>query len=166
MTAVVGQVADLTPRVVSAVIDRRYTYTCRPDRWSGSPVNARAYKSGILRGSAFASARNGKPFRHSGRPVRRVSRNVAALEQSDNVADRGHAFATLKRGYTRRAVIGPESEMRPPGRSAKIWLHCARGVFGFAETTALAPVNPNMGAVAPFFARLSFLLTCLKPIAR
>jgi len=72
----------------------------------------------------------------------------------------------LKRGYTRRAVIGPESEMRPPGRSAKIWLHCARGVFGFAETTALAPVNPNMGAVAPFFARLSFLLTCLKPIAR
>jgi len=48
MTAVVDQVADLAPRVVSAVIDRRYTYTCRPDRWSGSPVNARAYKSGIL----------------------------------------------------------------------------------------------------------------------
>jgi len=28
-------------------------------------------------------------------------RNVAALERSDNVADRSHAFAVLKRGYTR-----------------------------------------------------------------
>jgi len=28
--------------------------------------------------------------------------NVAALERSDNVADRSHAFAVLKRGYTRR----------------------------------------------------------------
>ena len=26
--------------------------------------------------------------------------DVAALEQSDNVADSGHAFAVLKRGYT------------------------------------------------------------------
>jgi hypothetical protein len=32
-------------------------------------------------------------------------RKVAALERSDNVADRGHAFAVLKRGYTRRTVI-------------------------------------------------------------
>jgi len=30
-------------------------------------------------------------------------RNVAALERSDNVADSGHAFAVLKRGYIRRA---------------------------------------------------------------
>jgi hypothetical protein len=32
------------------------------------------------------------------------------LERSDNVADLGHAFAVLKRGYTRRAVI---TEVRP-----------------------------------------------------
>jgi len=123
MTAVVGQVADLAPRV----IDRRYTYTCRPDRWSGSPVNARAYKSGILRGSAFASARNGKPFRHSGRPVRRVSRNVAALEQSDNVADRGHAFAVLKRGYTPTAgtLSRCSSAATPVGQSSGRKVRCA-----------------------------------------
>jgi hypothetical protein len=30
--------------------------------------------------------------------------NVAALERSDNVADRVHAFAGLKRGYTRTAA--------------------------------------------------------------
>jgi hypothetical protein len=30
---------------------------------------------------------------------------VAALERSDNVADRDHAFAVLKRGYPRRKVI-------------------------------------------------------------
>ena len=29
-----------------------------------------------------------------------VLRNVAELERSDNVADRSHAFAVLKRGYT------------------------------------------------------------------
>ena len=28
-------------------------------------------------------------------------RNVAAVERSDNVADRSHAFALLKRGYAR-----------------------------------------------------------------
>jgi len=132
----------------------------RAGRTQGAPLHPQSS------GSAFASARNGKPFRHSGRPARRVSRNVAALERSDNVADRGHAFALLKRGYTRRTVLGPESEMRPPGRSAKIWLHCGPGASGIAETTALAPVNPIMDAVAPFFARLSFLLTCLIPNAR
>jgi hypothetical protein len=31
--------------------------------------------------------------------------NVAALERSDNVADRDHAFAELKRGYPHRVVI-------------------------------------------------------------
>jgi hypothetical protein len=31
-------------------------------------------------------------------------RNVAALERSDNVADRCHAFAGLKRGYTQNTV--------------------------------------------------------------
>jgi len=40
------------------------------------------------------------------------SGNVAALQRSDNGADRGHAFAELKRGYTRPAVIVQESEMR------------------------------------------------------
>ena len=39
------------------------------------------------------------------------SLNVAALERSDNVADSGHAFAMLKRGYTREAVLIHESEM-------------------------------------------------------
>jgi len=42
-----------------------------------------------------------------------IGKVAAALERSDNVANRGHAFAVLKRGYTRRAVIGQESEMRP-----------------------------------------------------
>ena len=36
----------------------------------------------------------------------RRMRKVAALERSDNVADRGHAFAMLKRGYTRRIPFG------------------------------------------------------------
>ena len=36
--------------------------------------------------------------------------NVAALERSDNVADRGHAFAELKRGYPRPR---PESGRKP-----------------------------------------------------
>jgi len=30
----------------------------------------------------------------------RRKRSVAALERSDNVANRGHAFAALKRGYS------------------------------------------------------------------
>ena len=34
-----------------------------------------------------------------------TSADVAALERSDNVADSSHAFAVLKRGYTRRAII-------------------------------------------------------------
>jgi hypothetical protein len=43
-----------------------------------------------------------------------VSWNVAALERSDNVADNGHAFAMLKRGYTNGAVLMHETEIRPP----------------------------------------------------
>ena len=39
--------------------------------------------------------------------------NVAALERSDNVADRGHAFALLKRGYPRRIVLGQETDAAP-----------------------------------------------------
>jgi hypothetical protein len=39
--------------------------------------------------------------------------DVAALERSDNVADRGHAFAVLNRGYTRRTAMAQESELRP-----------------------------------------------------
>ena len=35
-----------------------------------------------------------------------ATENVAALERSDNVANRGHAFAVLKRGYTRRQSSG------------------------------------------------------------
>jgi hypothetical protein len=44
---------------------------------------------------------------------RHVSWNVAALERSDNVADGGHAFAGLKRDYTRRAVFMQERGIRP-----------------------------------------------------
>jgi len=36
----------------------------------------------------------------------RACRNVAALERSDNVADRDHAFAVLKRGYTSEEISG------------------------------------------------------------
>jgi hypothetical protein len=35
------------------------------------------------------------------------------LERSDNVADIGHAFAVLKRGYARWAVCMHEREMSP-----------------------------------------------------
>ena len=45
---------------------------------------------------------------------------VAALERSDNVADRSHAFAVLKRGHTRRAVIGQERETRPARRAVRM----------------------------------------------
>jgi hypothetical protein len=38
-------------------------------------------------------------------------RNEAALERSDNVADRSHAFAVLKRGYGRCS----DNEWRTPG---------------------------------------------------
>ena len=55
-------------------------------------------------GSAFASVRNGKPFRYSGRPCRHAHRNVAALERRDNVAESGHAFAVLKRGNIQNSV--------------------------------------------------------------
>ena len=51
-------------------------------------------------GSVFASGRNGKPFRYSGRPCCHASQNAAALERRDNVAESGHAFAMLKRGYS------------------------------------------------------------------
>ena len=40
--------------------------------------------------------------------------NVAALERSDNVADRSHAFAVLKRGYTRRFLIGRSACLHAP----------------------------------------------------
>jgi hypothetical protein len=43
-------------------------------------------------------------------------RPVAALERSDNVANRGHAFSVLKRGYFHREVTTQESEIRPPLR--------------------------------------------------
>ena len=42
-----------------------------------------------------------------------VFRNVAALERSDNVAESGHAFAVLKRGYTLRVVIVQEKCAAP-----------------------------------------------------
>jgi hypothetical protein len=45
-----------------------------------------------------------------------VGWNVAALERSDNVADRGHAFAVLKRGYTHREVLIRKTEMRGAAR--------------------------------------------------
>jgi len=45
--------------------------------------------------------------------------NVAALERSDNVADRDHAFAMLKRGYPGRAVMVPKREMRPHRRTVR-----------------------------------------------
>jgi hypothetical protein len=35
------------------------------------------------------------------------------LERSDNVAEGGHAFAVLQRGYTRGAVFMQASEMCP-----------------------------------------------------
>ena len=55
------------------------------------------------------------------------SPNVAALERSDNVADRGHAFAELKRGYTHQAVIVQESEMRAmDGVMHGFWLRLRR----------------------------------------
>ena len=38
--------------------------------------------------------------------------NVAALERSDNVAARDHAFAVRKRGYPHRVVIVQETELR------------------------------------------------------
>jgi len=41
---------------------------------------------------------------------------VAALERNDNVADGGHAFAVLKRGYTLRVV-----------RVRKVQLACSLG---------------------------------------
>jgi len=45
------------------------------------------------------------------------------LERSDNATVRGHAFAVLKRGYTRRAVIVQESEMRAmDGVMHGLWL--------------------------------------------
>jgi len=37
---------------------------------------------------------------------------VTALERSDNVADSGHAFALLKRGYTRWAAIAQKWALR------------------------------------------------------
>ena len=53
--------------------------------------------------------------------------NVAALERSDNVADRSHAFAVLKRGYPRRAVIVQEREMRPARRAVRMgYCHALR----------------------------------------
>ena len=39
--------------------------------------------------------------------------NVAALERSDNVAGRGHAFAGLKRGYPRMGGYQAQNETRP-----------------------------------------------------
>jgi len=42
--------------------------------------------------------------------------NVAALERSDNVVERGHAFAGLKRGYTRTAAtLSRGSSAATPG---------------------------------------------------
>ena len=38
---------------------------------------------------------------------------AAALARSDNAADRDHAFAVLKRGYTRRVVIGSKARCVP-----------------------------------------------------
>jgi len=47
------------------------------------------------------------------RAFRRDELPLAALEQSDNVADSDHAFAVLKRGYPCRKVIVQKNEMRP-----------------------------------------------------
>jgi len=45
--------------------------------------------------------------------------NVAALERSDNVAERGHAFAGLKRGYTRRNQSVGRTVPSPPSSSTR-----------------------------------------------
>ena len=48
-------------------------------------------------------------------------RNVAALERSDNVADRCHPFAMLKRGYARDRAPKVERVVRPStGRFDKL----------------------------------------------
>jgi len=61
-------------------------------RENGSKPNVTYYVSFPLRNAEFRSEKIGAM------PGRR---NVAALERSDNVADRDHAFAMLKRGYAR-----------------------------------------------------------------
>jgi hypothetical protein len=83
------------------------------------------------------------------------------LEQSDNVAERDHAFAMLKRGYTRRAVIGPETELRTrPVRKNLVALRARLGPRKdvLPEPT---PVLPGTDASARFPDQLSLLLTCL-----
>ena len=55
-------------------------------------------------------------------------RNVAALERSDNVADRDHAFAMLKRGYARSghafAVLKRGYTRQPAGYAG--WSSCKK----------------------------------------
>ena len=53
-------------------------------------------------GTASRSARKRKRFGYYARVNLCRTLKVAALERSDNVADSDHAFAVLKRGYTRR----------------------------------------------------------------
>jgi len=59
----------------------------------------------------------GSKRRADGAALRGCLFDVAALERSDNVANDGHAFAGLKRGYGRETVVVPETVTHPP-------LHC------------------------------------------
>ena len=61
---------------------------------------------------------------------------VAALEQSDKVADRDHAFAVLKRGYPRRKVILQKVKC----------VHCGYSEFCNAKPK---PQNPKPSSPCP-----------------
>ena len=71
--------------------------------------------------------------------LRVAAGDVAALERSDNVADRDHAFAVLKRGYTQTRTIRMD-DIRHLGdlsglgsiRAARGWPRGSRAVSGVA----------------------------------
>jgi hypothetical protein len=49
---------------------------------------------------------------------------VAALERSDNVANPGHAFAGLKRGYPRRTIVVHKTALHLPLRGCLLQVLC------------------------------------------
>ena len=76
---------------------------------------------------SHSSASAGFPATRSQRrevPFRCASWNVAALERSDNVADRDHAFAMLKRGYTQKSESGDSRGMLRGIRSNHLDANC------------------------------------------
>jgi len=67
------------------------------------------------------------------------------LERSDNVADRGHAFAGLKRGYTRQEVIVPKVRGNRRRRRSVLTL-CQTGITHSAMPTVTVKMPKGLHA--------------------